>query len=236
VKIESLGALRDLLPPLDVASILHGLVTVPAIAVPGRVVVPPLPAPPVIDRFLLEHSWMLGTALAVIALVVCVTLLQRQEIRKALAIGGILAASAAAVFVTGVMVETDREVISRQSRELIDAVARGDRSTVASLLANDAKLYFRLAGAARDRDQVLNAVDDYAERGRARVKEHAVLETQAHLDGPAVGRTQVRVRVNTDVGLNFSWWRLDWRRSGDRWLVTEIEALSVDFVDDPSGR
>ena len=58
-----------------------------------------------------------------------------------------------------------------------------------------------------------------------------VLETRAAVDGPNVGRTQLRVRAygTADNILGHSWWAIDWQKFDGTWLAIETKPLWVQY-------
>ncbi len=188
---------------------------------------PPLPSPPVFDRFVLENPWPLAVLLALGAVGAFITLRHRPPARRAFLISGGLLAAGAGVVLAGALVETPRERLRSATLALVSAAARADAEGTGELLAPDAVLYPPGGGSALDRDRVMARVrEDLG--GRWRLREWAVLETQSAASGDS-GRTQVKVRVTPEsVGFpNISWWRIGWRRDGAGWRVISIEPVSV---------
>lgn len=202
--------------------------------IPTPITVPPLPSGSLFDRYILEDTWALGAILALAAAVAIFLLLKQQRPAMALCIGGSLAAACAAVLLAGWLVETPREIVSRNTQEMVFAVARQDRPALTSLLAPEAQLTSSPRGPAEGRAEILSLVESYSQL-RGNVQDHAVLEVQASQDGPNTARTQVLVRVWAFGAPVFSWWRLDFRRTGDgSWTCTRIEEL-WDSGQSPSG-
>lgn len=174
---------------------------------------------------------MLPVVIAVLAVVASLALRslgRERHARIAVVVGFALGAAAwsLAYFVT-----TDRERVSIASRALVGAAASANAAELEKLLAPDLKLY-RGGAAVNGKEQVLALVHTTL-GGTWRVKSWQVLETQAQIDGPANAITQVKVRVVPDAtGFpDISWWKLDWRRTGDEWRVVGIEPTAVnDYV------
>jgi hypothetical protein len=132
----------------------------------------------------------------------------------------------------GALVTTDREAVSRRSRELVAAVAAVRTSDVAAILDRDATLTYFRAPAGLDREAILREVERTL-GGEYRIREARVGEVQAKIDGPNLARTQVRVTVVPEAtGLpHLSWWRIDWRRGTDgTWRAFSIEPLVITGV------
>ncbi|QYU67647.1 hypothetical protein J4558_22525 [Leptolyngbya sp. 15MV] len=150
---------------------------------------------------------------------------------------GLLGLIAAGLGIAGTLLATDRERLRARSVELIDAVARVDAGSMSAIFAPGVRLQTGLSIQQVPRVVGREALVDAVERtlgGPFAVKEHAVLEVQAQLDGRDVARTQVRVRATPSSAMYqvpaFSWWRLDWRRSDQTWELTSIEPLAIWFA------
>ncbi|MCC6427396.1 MAG: hypothetical protein IT435_11315 [Phycisphaerales bacterium] len=202
-------------------------ITAGSLQIPGTVDVTPLPSAPLWERLILEQTWVTAGVLLLAAVVWAVVMLKRQEVRRAGIGSGGLALLAASILVLGRVVQTPREIMARQTQEMVFAVADGDHPRLRALLDADAALEFRGAWSAEGREGIMGRVDEYAQY-RGQVTDHAVLEVQASRDGSNVGRTQVHVRVSAQGMPVFSWWRLDWRADADgNWTCRRIESLWV---------
>jgi hypothetical protein len=188
----------------------------------------PLPAAPLLESILFERPLPLVVLLVLAGLVAFVLLNRRGRAGAgifALALGVALACG---LWILATVVRTDREVVSEQTRELVDAAARTDRAGLSRLLHETAKLSIG-GGGWLERDEILDAVD---RRLGATYKLHewAVVKVEASVDSAEVARTQVNVRAETEAARvpNLSWWKIGWRKAADgRWVVTSIEPLSV---------
>lgn len=190
--------------------------------------VPPLPDPPAFDRYVLESPWLLAGGLAAVALVVLYAMRSQGKTRTGLVAAGVGLLLAGAIVAAGALIETPREIMTRQTRDLVRATATVDVPALEGLLAPDARLYWLERRSSVDRAQLLERVR--SDLGRSyTVRDWAILKLDAALDGPAVGRTQAQVRVDpAEGGVHFSWWRIDWRREPDgSWRVIGIEPLFV---------
>jgi hypothetical protein len=197
--------------------------------------VPPLPASPLIERVLLENPWPSAVVCVLVGVVVFMMLNSRRKARLGLAIGALVFGLGVVAVVLAGLIETDREAIKRSSRALVAAVASVDVAALERLLDEDMEL--RVTGVSRGagKEQTIAAVQRYL-GSMYSVREHRVLDLQSTLDGPRLGRTQVRVRVETDGGMLPSWWRLDWLRANDgSWTVRRIEAMWIPGVSSPGG-
>lgn len=198
--------------------------------------VPPLPKPPALEALLLESPTLLIVALAAVALAAFFGFRAQGQASRGMLIAGIAILLAGALFLLSRFVTTPRETMATQTRELVRAVAEVDTSALRELIAPDARLIagrFRVVAGmdGASREQIIAGVQDTIGR-QHRIDDWAVLKLQATQDGPAVGRTQTQVRVNAPpTGLNFSWWKIDWRLQEDgQWRVVGIEPLFISGV------
>lgn len=184
----------------------------------------PLPAGPLWERWLLESPWPTAGLLALAGLV-AFALLNRQG-RAGAAVASAVAALAlgAGVVVLANVVTTEREALRARSFSIVAAVAGRDQAMVGAMLAPNARLT-KWPLALTGREAIVERVGSVPA-----IQEWALLEAQASLDGPAVGRTQIKLRITPDQTRvpNLSWWRLDWQRDAKgQWVVIQIEPLAV---------
>jgi hypothetical protein len=184
----------------------------------------PLPADPLWERWLLESPWPAAGLLA-LAGVVAFAVLNRRA-RAGAAAGSLVAAilAGAGVILLARFITTDRETLRARSASLVAAVASRDQALVGSLLAPTARLA-KWPLALTGRDAIVDRVGSVPA-----IHEWALLEAQASLDGPAVARTQIKLRITPDQtrAPNLSWWRLDWQRDAQgHWVVIQIEPLAI---------
>lgn len=215
----------------------HPLATLAQMAWGDPSAVRPLqPAPP-LERWVLEQPWPL-VGLCLVGAMLCLVVL-RPRIKGSIPLvgAGLLGLIAAGLGIAGTLLATDRERLRARSVELIDAVARVDAGSMSAIFAPGVRLQTGLSIQQVPRVVGRDALVDAVERtlgGPFAVKEHAVLEVQAQLDGRDVARTQVRVRATPSSAMYqvpaFSWWRLDWRRSDQTWELTSIEPLAIWFA------
>ena len=197
---------------------------------------PPLPPAPIFARLILESPIPTALVLIVAAIVGFLILNQRGRFRAGSLLAAALGLAAAIVLVLGSTVVTERERLTHTSEQLVDAVATANIAAVDRLLSDDVRMFSRLGvGEVSTPPEGLGkqAILDLISRligGAWAIKEHSVLESQATLDAPTLGRTQIRVRVVTEnYGVpNASWWRLDWRKAPDgAWRIIQIEPLDM---------
>ena len=197
----------------------------------------PLPVPGLLGRLMDGQPWLVSAVLIVAGSALYIALRNQNRQRQGALLGGGLVLAALALQLIAYLVVTERERLAEATMELVRATARGDSASVSQLLAPDASLIseldvrygpFALGRAGMQRDQILAAVDLLS--GRHAVHEYAVLDLQAQQRGPTAGRTQVRVRVTTELERipSISWWRIDWRKdAGREWRAVIIEPLDL---------
>lgn len=186
--------------------------------------VPPLPSSPVVARYLFENPWPLVVVLVVACIGVLVAMNQRGRAKQGVAIAAGLALAAAGVWLTAKLVVTPREGLRKQTYRLIDAVIRVDAARAGQILEPEAVAYFREmpTGTA-----IMPWISTNLS-GQYRVREWAVLEEQATIDGPNAARTQFHVRVTAeDYGLPYlGWVRFNWRKDASgAWRVKSVEEM-----------
>jgi hypothetical protein len=174
--------------------------------------------------------------LIIAGIVTFIILNRRGKLRQGMLVGTGLIVVGIGVWILAAAVQTDREAITTQTRDLIGATARAQTTDLDRLLAPDARLFvsIRIPGvtissAGLDKADILKKVKQ--ELGQAHtVSECAILETQAVIDAPGSGRSQVRVRAVIDSFPTFSWWKVTWGRGNDGpWRATAIQPLDVGF-------
>lgn len=209
------------------------LAQIPGLAHPP----PPLPAPPLLDRMLLESPFVLAACLAAAALAAVYVLARRGRPRAAAGLGAGLGAAAAAVVILAGAVQTRRETVAAATIALVDAVARVDEPAMRRLLAPDARLFVGAGlpevpapATGLDREQIITQVRAVL-RGPYPIRSHRAAEVAAEVTGPNAARSQLRVRVVPE-GWNYannSWWRLQWRLDEDgQWRAVSVTPWSID--------
>jgi hypothetical protein len=198
--------------------------------------VPRLPDPPALAHYFLESPWfavvglVLGGALALIVL--------NRQGRAGLGAGMMLAgfALAAMVAVVALLVETQRELLIRQTRELVARTAAADTAALGPMLSDRVSFSSSLPlGQALpvDKESLLDSVRTNLGQSY-RIAEHSTGGEQATIDGANTARTQLRVWVelNRDQAITGapigSWWRIDWRLEGDQWRVSGLTLMQLD--------
>ena len=193
---------------------------------------PALPETPILERWLFESPTLLVGLLVVLGVVVLIAALRRKKKLAPLIGAGVLFVLAAGVYITAGQVTTDREVLVERTAELVGAVAEGNADGVRAILAEPFRINpsDNASGNARrvpkitDFEQIRTAIERWIQ---PLIGSHQILETRAGMEGPGLGRTLVRIRARMPDGglLGHSWWEIEWRRSGDTWLATRVEAI-----------
>lgn len=190
---------------------------------------PPLDPGPLWSRLLLETPWY-AVGLLLVAAVLCYAILNRRgKFSQGITAAGVLLVIAAAMVGVAEIVETPRERMKAAAERLIGSVAEANTATLTTVLADDARLVYFAAPQGLNKADIVALVDDKF-RGEYRVNEWSILESQATMDGPSVGRVQLKVRVvaaEWNVP-NLSWWRIDCRHEPDGTVrVTGISPIVI---------
>lgn len=201
----------------------HLGVLLPGILTGGGVT--PLPKPPPLERYLFEQPLPSMILLGVVALVAVVVFQRRAQLRTGLIVAGGCLLLAGGAYALSRAVVTEREVLQRESLRLVRAVAEADTKYLERILHPEVDLVAnRQFWGNLGRHGIISRVNALLRNAELRA---AVLDNQAVLDGPNVGRTQLRVRVQDPNYMDLAWWRVDWRREpGGFWRVVRIERLT----------
>lgn len=201
---------------------------------PDEGALPTLPHAPLIERYLFESPTVPATLLVVIGLAVLIWGLKREKKAPPMIAALVLFALAISAYIVAGKVTTPREVLKERTAELVAAVAASDFQATRAMLSDNVRIgpSDNASGVARSRTPRITRIDQLESAmnlTRALVGSHQILETRAGLDSPAIGRTLVRVRVSGPSGelLGHSWWEIEWRKSGETWLATRIEAIWI---------
>jgi hypothetical protein len=198
--------------------------------------VPRLPDPPFLAYYLLENPWPPVTALAIGAAIAVVVLgrqgKQRQGTRAAAAALGL----AGILLVLAYSVTTDREVLRRATRNLVDLTAAADTTGLRDQMTDQVRVgaFGGQIPGLHGRDDVLTAVRRYL-GDQYPLESHQIGFVQAVMDGPNIARTQVRVWVNLKKDQQMygaatgMWFRIEWRRDGNSpWRASVITIMQID--------
>lgn len=189
--------------------------------------VPPLPDPPLVQRFAMESPLLPAIGLIIIGILVGVLLARRAQAKAGGLVALLCALAAGCLLATGALVTTDREVVLDRSRAFIEAVAEGDADAAEALMSDSLRVEFAGEAAPRlDKETMLGVIRSF--NTRLSLSSYSVPTTQASIDGGGFARSQIQVRVTPEMTElpTTSWWRLDWRQdAGGRWRINGLECL-----------
>jgi len=181
-----------------------------------------------------EEPMMTMVVVGMIGVMALLVMRFRGKLSWGLTLLGVSLLIVGGVYLTSVLVTTDREVLSMQASDLVGGVAHGDESVMQQLLAEHVRVQTRFAGAS-GRDRVIALASS---RIPSLVESHSVGEVRADLPGPRVGRTMVKVRVQGSMAPSSSWWLIQWERADiqtDEWRATHIEPVWIQGINNPGG-
>ncbi len=196
-----------------------------------------LPPTPLLERFLFEQPLLPTAVLAVLAVIAAVAFLRRNQRKRGLIVAGVLAVVAGGVYLTATSVTTERETLLDRTEAVIGATAQAQGPILQDMLTENALLrtsgaIARVLPSVEGRDEIITKVEQNL-GGRYRVTRWEILDRQATIDGPNVGRTLIRVGVEAEAAsrTHYSWWRLHWERGPDGvWRCFELEPLWIQLV------
>ena len=171
--------------------------------------------------------WLLG-ALGVVAVALWVSGNARQERRLQYTAYFVLLI-AAALAILSRMVETDREVVTRQTREIVQAVEKKDSAAAQKLLHPRASL------AEMNKQQIVDRIGTAADQFGIRGVRITSLEVAA---SPLAPEMTAALAATADLNANPysgagvpSTWDLTWVKTADGWLLRDITPKSVPGMD-----
>lgn len=179
-----------------------------------------------------DAPWWLYVVPAAIGVVMAYVGLKRAD--KTLRNVGVVAILiGVAILVASKIVETDTEIVARQSKELVLAVEKRDWTKLASMLEPEAAV--TLAGAAdvyTSRDQIVQACKSRVEGSTVTALSVTALEPKKESATLISTGIQVYVTADGTVGRPFPTdWRLEWAKAADgKWLIREIAAIQIGNV------
>jgi len=192
---------------------------------------PPLPSPAALTHYTAESPWLAMVVAVALTGVAVFVLVKRQRKRAAGVIVGVGAAAAAGLFLLSQYMQTPRERMMATTQSFIQAVATAQADVVRAQLTSDAALVLPHFTAPERIERIMMRVrSELSPGGVYEVKAYRILNLQAHLDGPARGRAQVKITV-TPMSAGFSvpsWWRIDYEQDASgEWKVSGIALLSI---------
>lgn len=195
-----------------------------------QIIARPLPGAPGLVHYTLEQLEPVIIVLALLGGVILYTLNRRSQLARGLMVAGGFWIAAVGVLAAGLAVETPRELLTKQTRALIEHAIDGDPAAAGRLLANDLSVTtLSPDGFAMTKDRFLRVIEGMALLG---IQTWSAKPRGASIDGPNVGRVDYFVRVATRggmySGLTPSVWRFTWRQEPDRsWKLRRLEMLSM---------
>jgi alkanesulfonate monooxygenase SsuD/methylene tetrahydromethanopterin reductase-like flavin-dependent oxidoreductase (luciferase family) len=179
---------------------------------------------------LFDTPWWLPTLLVLLAVGLFIAGNARIDKRlKSAAAAALLAA--ALLLLLSYFVETDKERMVRQTREMVAAVDRGDFPALKKYMAPGVTLTARFPNDQftwTGRDELLDAAKQKA--ARVGLKQAVADTISADQEDTSITVTVEGHSIH-DVGMTYplySVWRLNWQKFADGWMVQSIEARPSD--------
>lgn len=169
--------------------------------------------------WLYELPLWIPLGLGIAGLILIWTGLTRLEKRLKLA-GMIVLALGIVLGLLSWFLESDREIVERQTRTLIKAVERRDWETARSLLAPDMTVL-----GFGPRDEVVAVARKYAEQYH--IQNLRIIGLKASEPGTAI---TVKLRILADVHKSpagFTDWQLEWEKTDSRWELKSADSNDV---------
>lgn len=221
------------MPPLPSPTILLAQ-TDPNGAQTGTLRVAPLRESFIPEHYLVENPWPLAGLLVVTAVGLIWWFNQQGKAKDGVRWATLCIVVAAAALLAANLVTTTRETVIAQTRQLIAVTAKADVASIEPLLGREIILSLPGNSAQFSRGQILDLVRKYP-GGQYPVESVSVDSVQAVLDGGSVANVQAHVRTRVPEATMYdfpvgSWWKIGWRRDGDRWVVSSLQCLQIDGV------
>jgi hypothetical protein len=169
--------------------------------------------------------WLLGSLVIVGAVVFWSGNNRQQSGPKSVGIG--LMALAVLLFVVSLLVETDKEKVTRHTNELVTAVQNRDWKTFTSLLDEDVSLGTPNGSIFSNRDALVAGA-------KADTDNYNLTNVSAHVTGVEQDATGITVDIDAwseqtaSMGYRVpSSWKLFWDRDGKDWRLHEVTCLRI---------
>lgn len=191
-----------------------------------------LPAPPLLERVLLEEPLPGAIVLIAAGVVAAVMFRQAGRDRAAVALAALGVFLGAAVYVLATAVTTERERLHEQARRAVRLVLASDARGVEAELTDGVSLTLLGRLSRMGKRDIVARVKDNTLRTYG-VKDCTVLRVQAVIDAPGSARTQMHLGARSELyGISVgSWWVLHWRRdTEERWRIAAIECQQIDGI------
>jgi hypothetical protein len=168
--------------------------------------------------------WLIGILLVVGAVVAWSGLTRQQAGPRNIGVGLVLLA--VVLLLLGVFFETDKEKVTRGSKELVRAVEKGDWQKMTDLLDPDASLNTSDGSLFGNRTDLVRGAKAAAETYRLK----DVTITGMDVKQDALGcLVSLRVITNADASPypTPSSWQFDWDKTGSEWHVHQITCIEI---------
>jgi hypothetical protein len=165
-------------------------------------------------EFIYETPWWLPTGLMLVGAVVFWTGNSRME--KKVRTGGLAFLSAGLVLaLVSYFLQSDREIVQRQTQQLVAAVEARDWPTMEKLMAPDVTILVW-----RGREDIITGARNYCEQFK--LKKAWISGMEASKPDPNIDVT-IRVFADTAEVSSFPTdWHLEWEKMPEGWRLTEI--------------
>lgn len=176
-------------------------------------------------ELLFDPPWYLPAAVAVFGIYLFIHGNRRNEAKvRAAGLGVVLLA--AALFFVGRVMETDREIAERRSRELVQAVDSQDWTTLRALLDPKASVAVLNAPIYSNRDAIVAGAQAATEQYG--IKNIRITSLTSEQDQTAI---TVTLHVLSDQGFTGqpfpTSWQFEWQELADGWMLTRILCLRI---------
>ncbi|MEZ6234808.1 MAG: hypothetical protein R3B68_11515 [Phycisphaerales bacterium] len=208
-----------------IASALHGMNAITGGPPPN-----PLPAAPLLDRLLFEQPLLLSVPLGAGALVALFVFNARAQLKRGLLVALALAALAGLVWLASTLVETKRDAVRSNTRDLVNAIGRADTQRAGELLSDDPEIRYGVFRVPSRAALLVAIREAMGPGGRYELQSWRIAELQATIDGPSLARTQVLVRATEkSTGAPGSLWAvMQWEQDEQgRWRCFVVEPLNL---------
>jgi len=169
--------------------------------------------------------WLLGL-LVLLGVGLFISGNSRQEARVRTAGLGVIALAVLLVLLS-YFIDTDKEKVAKQTRELVTAVQKRDRATLDRLLHPRASMLWMTKPDIIDK--AVWGADQY------HLDNIGVSSIDTTQPNPTEIETQITVSTHVEFGGYSgeapSSWRLTWQRTGSGWQLTDIKATKLPGVD-----
>ena len=181
-----------------------------------------------IEGWILDNPWPLAIMIMVVAVVVFLIAMQRDDRRLlqiALAGGGV----SLLVLAIGLFIETKGESARIRTRGFVQAAVDGRIDDMLDTLDDDVTLHVaRVQTPGYPRSNLEIALDGLRSRHRIEDNSITLLDSATSPDGAVWVELACMTRTNSTVGWVPSRWILEWQRSEtDGWRIRSITAMKI---------